>query len=150
MSREAEIRQKLDALDRERAKLVKELQQAEREERFKAYLRELVEADIAKPAAEESDLAFKQAVLRWLQPDESKKTLTIKDWVIATVGAAPGQLTPADLRDRFKEEFVASSVASLRQYLTEPFGRVRKRNGRLELTKKGKEEFRDLKQAERG
>ena len=151
MMRRDEINRKLDELADKQAQLTAELQQ--REESYKDYLSKLVEADIAKPATANADAAFKDEVLQWLGPRENAKSASsIKGWVLSTIGECPSQLTPADLRSRFTSEFGAKRVASVRQYLTKPFGLVQKQkaDGKLVLTKKGQAELEKLKRTERG
>lgn len=151
MSRLDEIKQKLAELEEERTQLTHELRQVEREDRYKSYLIKLVEADVAAPASTTVDAAFKDEVLRWLGPSASTKPeTTIKGWVLSAVAESPEELTPADLRNRFKSEFGPKRVASLRQYLTQPFGLVKKSNGKLVLTKTGKSELAKLKRTDRG
>ena len=152
MSLRDEIKRKLEALDGERIKLEKELKRAEHAELYRDYLRALVDADIAEPLSKDVDSAFKDEVLRWLAPQESKnREPTIKAWVIAIIGEFPDELTPADLRDRFKREFGPKRVASLRQYLAKPFGLVQQgRDGKLVLARKGQVEFRKLRKTKRG
>ena len=151
MSRRDEIKWKLEELEGERAKLEEELERTERADRYRAYLRKLVAADIAEPLLKDVDSAFKDEVLRWLAPQESKnREPTIRAWVIAIIGESPAELTPADLRDRFKKEFSPKRVASLRQYLAKPLDLVQKRDGKLVLTRNGKAEFRKLTKTKRG
>ena len=126
-----------DEIKRQIEELAEQLARVERADHYRDYLRKLVEADIAEPLLVNS--AFKVEVLRWLAPHDSRnRELSIKDWVIATIGESPAELTPADLRDRFKREFSPKRVASLRQYLSKPFDLVQKKDGgRLHLTEKG-------------
>ena len=147
MSRRDEIKRELEQLDYQRTRLNEQLEQAEREELYKAYLRRLLEADIRQPSCNDVESAFQQEVLRWLMPETSQARKTIRDWVIATIGARPGELTPAQLRDLFRSEFGPRRVPSLRQYLTKTFGLVQKRDGKLLLTQNGQREFRRLGKA---
>jgi hypothetical protein len=151
MSQLDEVKRKLDELDRERARLMRKREQLERECHYKSYLLKLVEADIAKSALGSRDAKFKEEVLRWLCTDLSEKPrLTIKDWVLRTIGSFPNQLTPADLRERFVREFGPRHVASLRQYYSKRFKQfVQRVDGRLALTKKGQVEFAKLINVER-
>ena len=129
-----------DEIKRQIEELAEQLARVEREDHYRDYLRKLVEADIVKPLLKDVYSAFQQEVLRWLQLETSEtRDLTIKDWVITTIGESPAELTSSDLRDRFKKEFSPKRVASLRQYLSKPFDLVQKKdgNGRLHLTEKG-------------
>lgn len=145
MLRRDEIKRQIEEIDQQRTQLTEQLEQVEREKLYRDYLGKLVEADILRPAVDDVDSAFQHAVLRWLQPETPEsRDLTIKAWVIATIGETPGELTPAQLRDLFKNHFGPKRVASLRQYLSKPFGLVQKKDGRLHLTKKGQAEFRKL------
>ena len=133
-----------DEIKRQIEELAEQLEQVERADHYRDYLRKLVETDIAEPLlvdlGKDVDSAFKVEVLRWLAPHDSRnRELSIKDWVITTIGESPAELTPADLRDRFKREFSPKRVASLRQYLAKPLDLVQKKdgNGRLHLTSKG-------------
>jgi len=127
-----------DEIKRQIEELAEQLARVEREDHYRDYLRKLVEADIVKPLLKDVYSAFQQEVLRWLQLETSEtRDLTIKDWVITTIGESPAELTSSDLRDRFKKEFSPKRVASLRQYLSKPFDLVQKKDGRLHLTSKG-------------
>ena len=137
-----------DEIKRQIEELAEQLARVEREDHYRDYLRKLVEADIAEPLLKDVNSAFKIEVLQWLAPQESKnRELSIKDWVITTIGESPAELTPADLRDRFKREFSPKRVASLRQYLSKPFDLVQKKdgNGRLHLTAKGQDTYVKIK-----
>ena len=127
MTRRDEIKSELHDLERRRDHLEKEL--LEREAEYRRYLMELTDAD-------DADKSFRDEVLQWLAPVKSTK---IKDWVIETIGTSVNPLTVADLRSRFRKEFGSKRVASLRQYLTERFGLVRKKGNKLTLTKKGRQ-----------
>ena len=137
-----------DEIKRQIEELAEQLEQVERADHYRDYLRKLVEADIAEPLLKDVDLAFKVEVLRWLAPHDSRnRELSIKDWVITTIGESPAELTSSDLRDRFKREFSPKRVASLRQYLAKPLDLVQKKdgNGRLHLTAKGQDTYAKIK-----
>ena len=137
-----------DEIKRQIEELAEQLARDEREDHYRDYLRKLVEADIVKPLLKDVYSAFQQEVLRWLQLETSEtRDLTIKDWVITTIGESPAELTSSDLRDRFKKEFSPKRVASLRQYLSKPFDLVQKKdgNGRLHLTEKGQDTYAKIK-----
>ena len=141
-----EMERKLAKLDRERALVLAQLDEAKRLEKYKDFFSKLVKADLARPMLESLDPQFKQEVLQWLQPKQSAGAeSTIKGWLLTTIDACSAQLTPADLRKRFGEEFDPHRVASLRQYLTRPFGLVRKVDGKLVLAPKGKSQLKKLK-----
>lgn len=136
MSR-SEITRRLEQLEVERSKFEK--QRDECEEEYRTYLRRLVEADSV------ADESLKDEVLKWLRSlGPTKRGATIKDWVTGTIGESPGQLTVEELREQFREQFGEKRLPSLRQYLTEPFGLVKKRDDRLVLTSDGKRAFRKM------
>lgn len=147
MLRLDEIRMQLRELEKKRAALEGELIQAEKEKQYKAYLSKLVAVDIAQGLSEEMPLPKKRQVLQWLESDEQEgHSITIKDWVVATIGKRDGRIETEELRAQFKEKFGPGRLASLRQYLARrPLGLVRKEGEKLKLTKKGKSEFRKLK-----
>jgi len=144
------IERKLKELEAERGKLQMQLANAERERTFREYLQRLVKVDMSKKVIPDVDAAFRDQVHRWLRhPEERKVTNTIKGWVLTTLEESPSGLPSDELRELFRGEFGDHRVPSLRQYLSKSFGWVKKVDGRLQLTSKGKSELRNLKQSKK-